>query len=169
MDISLRLTQSLTSLRRLFVKTTVPANMRAFRSDLQTRISMYNLQKQKEDPAKQTAQLELLDEDKLTPAFSLFYTDGIIYANNGNASSTTSGDSTKLKYVNAIEEYLFFKEKAWIQYQIMEANRVGVDKNMASIITQTAAHVGLQMPKQFKEEEGEDGKSSETDKNGDKK
>ena len=31
----------------------------------------------------------------------------------------------------------------------MYLNRVGVDKNLKSIIEQTARHVGLQMPKQW--------------------
>ena len=31
----------------------------------------------------------------------------------------------------------------------MEANRVGVDKNLASIVKNTASHVGLQMPKEY--------------------
>jgi hypothetical protein len=37
--------------------------------------------------------------------------------------------------------------------QIMEANRVGVDKNLANIISSTAKAVGLGMPLAYKEEE----------------
>ena len=31
----------------------------------------------------------------------------------------------------------------------MEANRVGVERNLASIVKNTAKHVGLQMPKEY--------------------
>lgn len=43
------------------------------------------------------------------------------------------------------------------EMQIMEANRVGVDKNMANIISSTAKAVGLGMPEEYdhsKEDEG---------------
>ena len=35
----------------------------------------------------------------------------------------------------------------------MEANRVGVDKNMARIIESTAGHCGLAMPITYKEDD----------------
>ena len=82
MDITLKLTQSFTNLRRLFVRTTVPANVNAFKADLQNRINMYNTKQLEEDPARQVMDLELKDEEKLTPAFNLFYTDGLIFANS---------------------------------------------------------------------------------------
>ena len=47
------------------------------------------------------------------------------------------------------------KEKVESEVQIMEANRVGVDKNLASIVKNTAGHVGLQMPKEFDHEQYE--------------
>jgi hypothetical protein len=37
--------------------------------------------------------------------------------------------------------------------QIMEANRVGVDKNMANIISSTAKVCGMEMPIAYKSEE----------------
>ena len=84
----------------------------------------------------------------MTPAFNLFYTDGILFANINaldmaeseefTKEAETELNSLKLKYIHAIEEYIFFKQRARIEYQIMEANRVGVEKNMAHIISQTA-------------------------------
>jgi len=46
------------------------------------------------------------------------------------------------------------KEKVRVEVQIMEANRVGVDKNLANIIKNTASHVGLQMPKEYDHDQG---------------
>ena len=48
-----------------------------------------------------------------------------------------------------IADYLLLREAAAKELHIMSLNRVGVDKNLKSIIEQTARHVGLQMPKQW--------------------
>ena len=48
-----------------------------------------------------------------------------------------------------IADYLLLREAAAKELHIMSLNRVGVDKNLKSIIEQTAKHCGLQMPKQW--------------------
>lgn len=118
MELSLRLSQQFANLRRLFVRNTVPANISAFKVDLQDRINLYNKKELTEDPARQVPSLTLQDEDKLTPPFSLFCADGIMLAaqEDTTTSSGKSPSEIKLKYLNAIEEYMFFKEKARIQY-----------------------------------------------------
>ena len=55
------------------------------------------------------------------------------------------------KWIVALEEYQFFKIKQFEEYQILEANRVGMDKNLKNIIRQTANAVGLSMPKLYKD------------------
>lgn len=41
------------------------------------------------------------------------------------------------------------KEAAKHELEILEANRIGVDRNVQNIIKQTASHVGLQLPKGY--------------------
>ena len=55
------------------------------------------------------------------------------------------------QWMIALEEYQFFKLKQFEEYQILEANRTGVDKNLKNIIRQTANAVGLAMPKLYKD------------------
>lgn len=53
------------------------------------------------------------------------------------------------KYDRAIQDYLVLREACFEELQIMQLNRVGVDKDMRNIIKQTARHVGLEMPKNW--------------------
>ena len=43
------------------------------------------------------------------------------------------------------------KDKTRQEMSIMEANRVGVDKNLANIVKNTAKAVGLSMPIEYKD------------------
>ena len=65
--------------------------------------------------------------------------------------SEAKDDKTKKEYERVVEDYLVLKMAAHTELTIMELNRVGVEKNMKSIIEQTAKHVGLAMPKGWKE------------------
>lgn len=49
----------------------------------------------------------------------------------------------------AIRDYLVLREACHEELNIMELNRVGVEKDLKNIIKQTARHVGLEMPKSW--------------------
>ena len=119
---------SFTLLRQSFVRTTVPANVTAFQADLDSRIDRYNNQETEADPAKQTTPLPIKDEHKLNPLFAKFCEDGITFFESNECKETAE------KYQSAISDYLFMKERQTIEWQIMEANRVGVEKNLSNII-----------------------------------
>jgi hypothetical protein len=82
--------------------------------------------------------LEIRDAHLLNPAFQKYCDDGIKYFEENKVD-----EKIKQKYIKAFDEYIFMKEKIRDEVSIMEANRVGVDKNIASIIKNTASHVGL--------------------------
>lgn len=132
------------------MRTSVASNVRALQADTEDRIARYNNLETEDDPAKQTKVLPLLDQDKLNPIFSKFCEDGQEYFSKPeNATETQKLE----KYQRAIDEYIFMKQKISAELQIMEANRVGVDKNIANIVKQTAGHVGLSMPKQYESDD----------------
>ena len=81
METTLKLTNKLQSLRKMFVMTTVPVNNQAFRNDLKSRIDAYNKGTLVEDPARERTERELKDEDKLVPTFNIFIAKGMMYAN----------------------------------------------------------------------------------------
>ena len=64
--------QNFNLLRESFVRTSVPANIRALQADTEERITKYNNMETEEDPGKQTKVLPLQDQDKLNPIFSDF-------------------------------------------------------------------------------------------------
>ena len=74
------------------------------------------------------------------------------YCNDASAFLETANEEQLSVYTRAFEEYLLFKHKTRVEFQIMEANRVGCDRNMESIIKNTASQVGLQMPKEYDHE-----------------
>lgn len=133
-------------LRKSFVRTTVPSNVMALQADLNDRILKYNNKETEEDPAKQVKEIPLRDAHLLNPIFETYCQDVEQFFRGGEAS-----DDVAEKYADAFDEYMFMKRRQSIELQILEANRVGVDKNLASIIKNTASHVGLQMPKQFED------------------
>ena len=133
--------KSFSLLRQSFARSTIPSNILAFQSDLEERISNYNKQLTHEDPAKQVKDLPVLDIPKLNPIFEDFCKDGENYF----AKNSTNAE----RYNDAIADYLYMKEKTTAELQILEANRVGVDKDITKIVTQTAGHVGLSMPKLY--------------------
>ena len=143
MSTSQKAIRSFDLLRQCFVRTTVPANIMALQRDLNERIVAYNNKETTADPAKQVKELPLLDAHKLNPIFADFCTDGEKFFEKDQ------DEAKALQYQRAIEEYILMKEKVRAEVQIMEANRVGVDKNLANIIKNTAGHVGLQMPKEY--------------------
>lgn len=63
-----------------------------------------------------------------------------------------SDDTVKKQYERTIAEYQQFRQATMTEMHIMELNRVGIDKNMKSIIEQTAKHCGLAMPKTWSEQ-----------------
>ena len=146
MSASKRVLTSFDLLRKSFVRTTVRSNVAAFEADLYERIDAYNTKKTEADPAKQVKELPLLDEDQLSPVFKSFCEDGQKYFQENPKEELAE------KYIKAIDDYLFMKQKISVELQIMEANRVGVDKNLANIIKNTAGHVGLQMPKVYEDD-----------------
>ena len=128
-------------LRQSFARSTIPSNILAFQADLEERIANYNKQLTEEDPAKQVNDLPVLDVPKLNPVFEDFCKDGENHFKKHEANAE--------QYQSAISDYLYMKEKTNAELQILEANRVGVDKDINKIVTQTAGHVGLAMPKLY--------------------
>ena len=63
--------------------------------------------------------------------------------------ATSSGvrETKRRLYERTIEEYLILREACENELHILGLNRVGQEKDMRSIIQNTAKHVGLQMPK----------------------
>jgi hypothetical protein len=59
--------------------------------------------------------------------------------------------SKRLQYERAIEGYLLMRAASENEQHIMLLNRVGQEKDLRSIIQNTARHVGLQMPKGWKD------------------
>lgn len=87
----------------------------------------------------------MLDMPKLNPIFESFCSDGEKYF----ANEKNSSEETARRYNRAIEEYLIMKQKTDAELQILEANRVGSDKDISKIVKSTAGMVGLQMPKLY--------------------
>lgn len=54
-------------------------------------------------------------------------------------------------YERTIRDYLVLREACAQELHILALNRVGQDKDMRSIIQNTAKHVGLSMPKGWQE------------------
>jgi len=119
---------SFKTLRQSFVRTTVATNTIALQADLDSRINKYNNGESETDPAKQASELPLRDEHKLNPLFATFCDDGSKFFEQNQCEKTAA------KYHSAIQDYLFMKERQSIEWQIMEANRVGVDKNLSNIL-----------------------------------
>jgi hypothetical protein len=111
---------------------------------LNSRISSYNSLKTELDPSKQINEIPVLDMPKLNPIFENYCADGEKFFSDGSQS-----EEKARRYNTAIEEYLLMKHKTDAELQIMEANRVGSDKDISKIVKSTAGMVGLQMPKLY--------------------
>ena len=83
-------------------------------------------------------EIPILDMPKLNPIFDNYCKDGEAFFSNGSVSEAKAN-----QYNTAIEEYLLMKEKTDKELQIMEANRVGSDKDISKIVKSTAGMVGL--------------------------
>jgi hypothetical protein len=118
----------------------------AFNRDLDERIQSYNNKETEADPAYAQRTLPLQDAHKLNPIFSKFIEDGQRFF----VANPEREDLAK-QYEAAIADYLLMKERTRQEMSIMEANRVGVDKNLANIVRNTAKAVGLSMPKEYKD------------------
>ena len=51
-----------------------------------------------------------------------------------------------LFFQRVLSDYLLLREAAKEELSILDANRVGVEKNLSNILQQTASHVGLKLP-----------------------
>jgi hypothetical protein len=65
----------------------------------------------------------------LNPAFNTYIEDSKKFFADNNCTKTAE------MYASAFEDYILMKQKQAVELQIMEANRVGVDKNLANIIS----------------------------------
>jgi hypothetical protein len=140
----MKVIKSFELLKQSFIRTTVPANIMAFNKDLEGRIQAYNNLDTQADPSQQVNDLALQDGHTLNPIFSKYVEDGQkFFEANPNQELAE-------KYHLAIEDYLLMKNKQRQEMSIMEANRVGVDKNLANIVSATAKVCGLSMPIEYK-------------------
>ena len=96
--------------------------------------------------------------EPINSVFQAFCQDGDRYlATISETEQQTSPDEqTKIQqkrklYERAIEEYLIFRSACENEQHIMMLNRVGQEKDLRAIIQNTAKHVGLAMPKGWKE------------------
>ena len=60
-----------------------------------------------------------------------------------------SDSQEKKDFEIAIRDYLVMRKAAQEQKEILELNRVGVEKDMKKIIASTAKYVGVSMPKTY--------------------
>ena len=74
------------------------------------------------------------------------------YCKHADEHFTNSSTEVKTQYERTIQQYIQFRQATAHEMHIMELNRVGVDKNLKSIIEQTAKHCGLAMPKTWQEQ-----------------
>eukprot|EP00347_Sterkiella_histriomuscorum_P022875 403336829 len=72
-------------------------------------------------------------------------------ATSSDKSSQQNLENQANMYSRAIEDYLTLRRACFVELQIMDLNRVGVEKDLKGIIQQTARHVGLEMPKVWKQ------------------
>ena len=84
------------------------------------------------------------DETKLNPLFKQFCEEGEKHFSHPHAP-----EHTKTLYSKTIEEYMIMKKAIEEELHILSLNRVGMEKNFKNIMSQTASHVGLQLPKQY--------------------
>ncbi|TNV73979.1 hypothetical protein FGO68_gene13239 [Halteria grandinella] len=74
------------------------------------------------------------------------------YCREAEEQYMAGDDAVKKQYERTIAEYRFLRQAALTEMHIMELNRVGVEKDLKNIISQTASHVGLAMPKTWQEQ-----------------
>ncbi|CDW79119.1 UNKNOWN [Stylonychia lemnae] len=111
----------------------------------------------------QTPYIQVADEiyahsveqsEVINPIFKKYCDEGEKYFSDKESQNdlkTDQQDAVQKKYERAIRDYLFLRQSCFLELQIMDLNRVGVDKDLKNIIKQTARHVGLEMPKSWQQ------------------